>query len=144
MDYFQWNNSIAAHFFKNEMAGRSVHLCVTEELLRNIGQNYSADLADFIKAVKTGIIGLPGKGICQKALQSMDYWKYRHRQKGYPLYVGYLALFVLAADIEENFASHAYYPRLRTLLGEKPRSGNYPDFDQMKILWEDLARWANE
>jgi len=144
MDYFQWNNSIAAHFFKNEMAGRSVHLCVTEELLRNIGQNYGTDLADFIKAVKTGIIGLPGKSICQKALQSMDYWKYRQGQKGYPLYVGYLALFVLAADIEENFASHAYYPRLRTLLGEKPRSGNYPDFDQMKILWEDLARWANE
>src|SRR4028118_1150127 len=103
MDYLKWNNSIAAHFFKNEMAGRSVHLYVTEELITDIGQNYGADLPDFIKAVKAGAIGVQGKSICEKALQSMDDWKYRHGQKGYPLYIGYLALFVLAAGIEEDF-----------------------------------------
>ncbi len=144
MDYLKWNNSIAAHFFKNEMAGRSVHLYVTEELITDIGQNYGADFSDFIKAVKTGPIGAQGKGICQKALQSMDDWKYRHGQKGYPLYVGYLALFVLAAGIEEDFAAHAYYPRLRKLVDDKPTPGQYSNFDQMKILWDDLARWANE
>jgi hypothetical protein len=144
MDYLKWNNSITAHFFKNEMAGRSVHLYVTEELITDIGQNYGADFSDFIKAVKTGSIGVQGKGICQKALQSMDDWKYRHGQKGVPPYIGYLALFVLAAGIEEDFAAHAYYPRLRKLLGDKPTPGQYPNFDQMKILWDDLARWANE
>lgn len=144
MDYLKWNNSIAAHFFKNEMAGRSVHLYVTEELITDIGQESGADFSDFIKAVKTGPIRVQGKGICQKALQSMDDWKYRYGQKNYPLYVGYLALFVLAAGIEEDFAAHAYYPLLRKLLGDKPTHGQYPNFDQMKILWDDLARWANE
>lgn len=144
MDYLKWNNSIAAHFFKNEMAGRSVHLYVTEELITDIGQNYGADLPDFIKAVKAGPIGVQGKGICEKALQSMDDWKYRHGQKGYPLYIGYLALFVLAAGIEEDFAAHAYYRRLRALLREQSTSGQYRGFDQMRRLWDDLARWANE
>ena len=144
MDYLKWNNSIAAHFFKNEMAGRSVHLYVTEELMTDIGQNYGADLPDFIKAVKAGPIGVQGKGICEKALQSMDDWKYRHGQKGYPLYIGYLALFVLAAGIEEDFAAHAYYRRLRALLREESTSGQYRGFDQMRRLWDDLARWANE
>lgn len=144
MDYLKWNNSIAAHFFKNEMVGRSVHLYVTEELITDIGQNYGADLPDFIKAVKAGPIGVQGKGICEKALQSMDDWKYRHGQKGYPLYIGYLALFVLAAGIEEDFAAHAYYRRLRALLGEQSTSGQYRGFDQMRRLWDDLARWANE
>lgn len=144
MDYLTWNDLIASHFFQAEMAGSTVYLYVTEELIIELGQTRGADLADFIKAVKTGPVGVQGKGICQKALQSMDYWKYRRGRKGYPLYVGYLALFVLAAGIEEDFAPHAYYPRLRRLLGEEHTSGQYRDFDQMGILWDDLGRWANE
>ncbi|MBD1937660.1 hypothetical protein [Microcoleus sp. FACHB-68] len=144
MDYLTWNDLIASHFFQAEMAGSTVYLYVTEELIIELGQTRGADLADFIKAVKTGPIGVHGKGICQKALQSMNDWKYRRGRKGYPLYVGYLALFVLAAGIEEDFAPHAYYPRLRRLLGEEHTSGQYRDFDQMGILWDDLGRWANE
>lgn len=143
MNYLEWNNLIASHFFRPERAGRSVHLYVTEEIITELGQNYGAALPDFIKAVKTGFIAVQGKGICEKALQSMDYWKERQKQEGYPPYIGYLALFVLAAGIEGDFADNAYYPRLWTLLGEKPTSG-YPDFDQMRRLWDDLARWANE
>jgi hypothetical protein len=147
MNYLKWNNSIAAHFFKKEMAGCSIHLYVTEELIADIGQERGVGIADFIKAVKTGPVGVSGKGICQKALESLDRWKYRQGQKDYPLYIGYLALFVLAAGIEEDledFATHAYYPRLRKLLGEEDTHGQYKDFDQMRKLWDDLARWANE
>jgi hypothetical protein len=145
MKYLDWNDLIASHFFRPEMAGRSIHLYVTEELITDIGQNYGADLSDFIKAVKTGPIGVQGKGICQKALQSMKYWKNRQEQEGYPPpYIGYLALFVLAADIEEDFADQAYYPRLWRLLNEEPTSPQYKDFNQMWKLWDDLSRWANE
>ncbi len=144
MDYLKWNNSIAAHFFKPEMAGSTVHLYVTQQLITDIGQNYGADLPDFIKAVKTGPVGVQGNGICQKAWNSMDRWKYRHGQKDYPFYIGYLAIFVLAAGIEEHFSAQAYYPRLRKLLDEKPTSGQYQGFDQMGKLWDDLARWTNE
>lgn len=141
MDYLKWNNSIAAHFFKNEMAGRSVHLYVTEELITDIGQNYCADFSDFIEAIKTGLPGAKRKGLCVKALETQENWL---RELDYPPYIGYLALFVLAAGIEGDFATHSYYPRLRTLLGEEPTTGQYPSFDRMSKLWEDLEKWSNE
>ncbi len=141
MDYLKWNNSIAAHFFKNEMAGRSVHLYVTEELITDIGQNYGADFLDFIEAIKIGLLGAKRKGLCVKAWETQENWL---RELDYPPYIGYLALFVLAAGIEGDFAAHSYYPRLRTLLGEEPTTGQYPSFDRMSKLWEDLEKWSNE
>lgn len=141
MDYLKWNNSIAAHFFKHEMAGRSVHLYVTEELITDIGQNYGADFSDFIEAIKTGLPGAKRKGLCVKAWETQENWL---RELDYPPYIGYLALFVLAAGIEGDFATHSYYPRLRTLLGEEPTPGQYPSFDRMSKLWEDLEKWSNE
>lgn len=141
MDYLKWNNSIAAHFFKNEMAGRSVHLYVTEELITDIGQNYGADFSDFIEAIKTGLPGAKRKGLCVKAWETQENWR---RELDYPPYIGYLALFVLAAGIEGDFATHSYYPGLRTLLGEEPNTGGYPSFDRMSKLWEDLEKWSNE
>jgi hypothetical protein len=141
MDYLKWNNSIAAHFFKNEMAGRSVHLYVTEELIKGLGQESGADFSDFIEAIKIGLPGAKRKGLCVKAWETQENWR---RQLDYPPYVGYLALFVLAAGIEGDFATHSYYPRLRTLLGEEPTTGGYPSFDRMSKLWEDLEKWSNE
>jgi hypothetical protein len=54
-----------------------------------------------------------------------------------------LALFILAAGVEGDFAPNAYYPRLRTLLGEPVKTGMYPHFDEMLWLWDDLERWSN-
>lgn len=141
MDYLKWNNSIAAHFFKNEMAGRSVHLYVTEELITDIGQESGADFSDFIEAIKIGLPGAKRKGLCVKAWETQENWL---RELDYPPYIGYLALFVLAAGIEGDFATNSYYPGLRTLLGEEPTTGQYPSFDRMSKLWEDLEKWSNE
>ncbi|MEG3878056.1 hypothetical protein QT972_11805 [Microcoleus sp. herbarium7] len=141
MDYLKWNNSIAAHFFKHEMAGRSVHLYVTEELIEHIGQESGANFSDFIEALKIGIPGAKRKGLCVKAWETQENWL---RELDYPPYIGYLALFVLAAGIEGDFATHSYYPGLRTLLGEEPTTGQYPSFDRMSKLWEDLEKWSNE
>jgi hypothetical protein len=49
----------------------------------------------------------------------------------------------LAVGVEGDFAPHAYYPRLRTLLGEPSVVGAYPWFDRMLELWDDLERWAS-
>lgn len=140
MDYLSWNDLIAGHFFRPEMAGRRVYLYVTEELLGEIGTR-NADVGNFVDAVKVGPPGLTRQGLCQRALQTMQDW----RSKGlpFPPYVAYLALFVLAAGKEGDFAPHAYYPRLRTLLGEKPRAGHYASFEHMVQLWDDLERWSN-
>ncbi|MCC3405982.1 MAG: hypothetical protein JGK17_10395 [Microcoleus sp. PH2017_10_PVI_O_A] len=141
MDYLTWNNSIAFHFFKPEMAGSTVHLYVTEKLITDIGQESGADFSDFIAAIKTGPPGVTRQGLCVKALQSRDNWQ--QRELDYPPYIAYLALFVLAAGIEGTFAAHSYYPRLRTLLGEEPTTGQYPSFNRMSELWEDLEKWSD-
>jgi len=146
MDYLTWNNSIAAHFFKPEMEGSTVHLYVTNKLIRDIAQERGADssdpTADFIAAIKTGPPGVTRQGLCVKALQSRDNWQ--QRELDYPPYIAYLALFVLAAGSEGTFAAHSYYPRLRTLLGEEPTTGLYPSFNRMSELWEDLEKWSNQ
>ncbi len=142
MDYLRWNGLVAEHFFWPDMAGRRVHLYVTEELITELGSPYGADTADFVAAVKAGPPWATARGLCDKALESFEGWRKRELAK--PPYLNYLALFVLAAGIEGNFASHAYYPRLRYLLGEEPVPGQIRRFDRMSDLWEDLERWSSE
>jgi len=116
-------------------------LYVTPDVLREIGGSEAA-VDDFVTAVKSGPPGTTRQGLCQRALQTFEQW--RNRGGLFPPYVGYLAVFVLAAGIEGDFAPHAYYPRLRQLLGEQPAIGQYPSFQRMLTLWDDLERWANE
>lgn len=144
MDYLDWNDRLAAHFFKPEMAGKRVHLYVNEDCLIEVGGQGEHSVSDFVEAVKTGPLWVTRhrQGICQKALQAMTDW--RNRNLVYPPYLVYLGFFVLAAGLEGDFAPNAYYPRLRSLLGEEPLIGQYPSFNRMLELWDDLERWSNE
>jgi hypothetical protein len=141
LDYVTWNDRVAAHFFRPEHEGRRIFLYVTPDVLGEIAGSEGA-VEDFVTAVKSGPSGTTRQGLCQRALQTFEQW--RNRGGVFPPYVGYLALFVLAAGIEGDFAPHAYYPRLRQLLGEEPTIGQYPSFHRMFVLWDDLERWANE
>ncbi|MEA5477814.1 hypothetical protein VB774_09295 [Pseudanabaena galeata UHCC 0370] len=138
MNYRDWNDRIAAHFFRPEMAGNNVYLYVTPELIDDLGQPERLGCADFINSVRRGFRAKP-EGICRDAL-----WSMRLRSEQYPLYIGYLALFVLAAGIEGDFDPRSYYPRLRKRLNEPIVTGTYPDFGEMWQLWQDLERWTNQ
>jgi hypothetical protein len=141
MTFLEWNDTIAGHFFREEKSGRTVYLYVTQKLIEELGSASGATPADFIAAMKAGPSWATRTGLCQKAIQSMEGWQARHLQ--WPPYIGYLALFVLAAGLEGDFASHSYYPRLRALLGEPPVPGQqYPSFQRMYELWSDLEQWA--
>lgn len=139
--YLDWNNAIAARIFRPEMAGRQVFLYVNDDLIEEIGGVGS--VPEFVAAVETGPAWAPmNLGLCQKALRALEGW--RDRDLEYPPYVGYLALFVLAVGVEGLFAAHAYYPRLRTLLGwPDVDAGQPPSFERMFQLWEDLEVWSN-
>lgn len=141
MQYLPWNDLIAAHFFKPDCAGRRVYLSVVSSVIDELAASVSESPDDFVAGIKTGPPWVTRQGICQKALQAMADW--RQRELPYPPYIGYLAFFVLAAGLEGDFAPHAYYPRLRTLLNEPPAIGQYPSFERMLELWDDLERWAN-
>lgn len=138
MKYRDWNDLIAAHFFHPDMAGRNVYLYVTQDLINKLGQDEGLGISDFIKAVKTGF-RVKSEGICKDAL-----WSRKQKIGQYPYYIGYLALFVLAAGIEGDFDPKSYYPRLRELLGETPITGTYLNFGEIWQVWKDLEYWANE
>lgn len=140
LDYLDWNDLIARKFFNTGMAGREVLLYVTEEIINDLGSETGENIEDFIKCVKAGPDWATREGICQKALQCYEEWK--DIRQGYPQYIAYLALFVLAATLSGNFDQNAYYPRLRKLLGESPKTGTYPSFDKMDKLWNDLEKWS--
>ncbi len=138
MQYLEWNQRLLDHFFRPEMADRSVYLYVNEELIESLGVDPNPT-ADFIRAVKEGPPWANEEQLCGRAMQAFEGWRDRTTA---PAYVAYLALFVLAAGIEGDFAPHAYYPRLRSLLGEEPTPGQFPSFDRMLYLWDDLERWS--
>jgi hypothetical protein len=142
INYSQWNLKIAQYFFNTEKAGCTVSLYVTEELINSLGISEKVDYQDFIKAIRNSV-GMTKNGICQKAVQTMENWKSRYGRQGYPPYIAYLAVFVLASGTEDDFSHNAYYPRLRKLLRENPNSKPYPDFEHMQKLWRDLEKWAN-
>lgn len=144
LTYLQWNDIIASHFFIEEKAGKEVLLYVNEPLIEELGGPHGAGLDSFVEAVKTGPPWVKKSGICQKALQTLEAW--REKDLNYPPYIAYLALYVLAAGIEGDYAPHAYYPRLNDLLGEGglAQKGRPPSFDQMIDLWDDLEKWSRE
>ncbi len=143
MDYLEWNKLIAKHFFNEEMSGREVLLYANEKLIQKLGAPFTVGVDDFIKAIKAGPHWATRSLVCQKALQTFEGWRdwklYEH-----PPYIAYLACFVLAAGVEGDFAPHAYYARLRKLLGESEHNGMYPSFEKMIALWDDLEKWSRE
>jgi hypothetical protein len=142
MQYLAWNDLLVGYFFKPDAAGKRVRLCVTSSVIEELGRTTNSSLLDFVAAIKAGPPWVTRQGVCQKAFQAMSHW--RNGQLPYPPYVGYLSFFVLAAGLDGDFAPHAYYPRLRALLDEAPATGQYPSFNRMLELWDDLERWANE
>ncbi len=139
MDYLDWNNRLAEHFFRPENAGRRVYLYATRELIERIGQRSGAGFQDFVEAVKRGPEWVHRSGLCQRVLESMKDW--RRRDLPYPPYIASLSLFVIAAGIEGDFEPHEYYGRLWNLLGVDD-SRTPPSFDKMLYVWSELETWS--
>ena len=137
--YLLWNNAIAEHFFNPDMAGRNVLLYVNSKLISDLGGELGSIAGTFIEAVQEGPPWTTRQGICQSALQTRQDW--RARRLNFPPYIAYLGLFVLAGGTDGDFEPHAYYPRLRDLLGDLGE-GTLPSFHRMQELWDDLETWS--
>lgn len=137
--YLDWNDALAGHFFKPEMAEREVYLYVTEQLIEEIGRAVGGTVAEFVDSVERGPPWSTASGFCQRALQCYEGW--RDRDLPFPPYVAYLALFVLAGGVPGECAPNGYYPKLRKLLGYETGS-QLPSFERMLDVWDDLERWS--
>lgn len=139
VEYLTWNNSIASYLFKPEMEGQAVYLYITQNVITDLAGAMGIEKESFIEAIKEGPPWTTHSGLCQKALQSFQNWRFRKLE--YPPYIAFLALFVLSAEAEGDFSPNAYYPRLRKLLGDSG-DGMLPSFQLMLQLWEDLETWT--
>ena len=136
--YQQWNDALAQRFFNPERAGQNVYLHVTHEQIEDL-RHSMPEAGPFLDAVLERAANYSAARLCRRALQVYGNW--RHGRNGFPPYIAYLSLFVLASNIDGDFAPHAYYPRLWELLGEQ-RTGPVPSFDLMWQLWDDLENWT--
>ena len=98
-----------------------------------------SEAGPFLEAVVARAARFSADDVCRQALHAFRNWRYR--RDGFPPYIAYLSLFVLASDIDGDFAPHAYYPRLWELLDEE-RTGPVPSFNLMWRLWDDLEDWT--
>ena len=139
--YRIWNDALAARFFNEEMAGRNVHLYVTQGLITEIGQELpgAGDFRSTVAGSPQASI-LNGERVCERAIREFERW--RTARSGFPPYIAYLCLFVLASGTDGDFAPNSYYPRLWTLMGYSGRHGTVPQFDRMRDLWDDLEDWS--
>lgn len=141
MTYTEWNEAIARRFFNELNAGKKVFLCVEDALLEQLGGPNGK--ADFVAAVKGGpeTARRPGLSVRTQARRTWEEW--RTSSQGFPAYLAYLGLFVLAAS-QEGERETGYYKRLHRLLGEEPTNRPPPCFYEMWPLWDDLEDWAND
>ena len=145
MKYKEWNDEIAAYFFKPDMEGAPVLLAVERKVIEAIAEKNNTIFEDFINAAKQGheLSSTNQRDkICAAAYKTFTTWQ--NQNLTYPIYIGYLALFVLAVTHgdSDDFSSNNYYGRLRDLLGEEKDTGVYPSFTKMLDLWDDLEKWS--
>lgn len=151
MQYKDWNDSIAAHFFREDNAGKLVFLNVSQSLIRQLGKaNGLASeecLDSFLVGVRKGYGYVSDLDVFDAAMRWLDIanvWE-GNEDFPYPPYVAYLGLTVLAAGYnpKDEFSSHEYYPRLNHLLGHGKVSTRPQGFDRLHKAWEHLEWWAN-
>ena len=140
--FTRWNQAIVEHFFREELAGKQVFLFVDDGLVTDIERRN-----DFPPGSFRDIVGADSPSavkVAQRCLTCCDNGGWRTKAGSvYPPYLVFLALFSMAAGIDEpDLPDHAYYNRLRRYLG-LPDGGQLPGFGRVgDEVWKDLERWA--
>jgi hypothetical protein len=143
MDYCQWNNALAAHFFDGQ-SDREVFLCVTSDTLAEVSKTSPQSAREeFVNAVRKGPswTDIPGcRRIASKAhncLHPDPDWRNRGNRQtevrtltghvpwrefadwryDYPPYLAYLCLLVLSVTERDSVHGGQFYGPLNTLLG---------------------------
>lgn len=158
MEYLEWNNAIGKWFFNEEKAEQEVHLFLSKHDIVKIGkeQGLAGDdeniFLDYIEAIKKGICRKFSNGnILEHALYAYDKWqenpvKINGVPVEYPLYLGYLSLFVLPLTENNrlNLRADAYYPPVRNFFKkyELPSLPYQNEALNWNLLWKDLEEWS--
>jgi len=159
MNFLEWNNHIARHFFNPDRAGKDILLFITKQEIINLAkENFDGETdkeiwEDFLRKLRNGLPGSSGfPDIIDKALHAFQQWKrpgiksIEGVELKYPTYISYLVFSVLPLiEIQGDYYATNYYDRLKDFLEEnniqQQLKGKLRDIDD---LWSDLSHWANE
>lgn len=142
IDYLDWNEALAKHFFRREFAQQPVFLAVTPEILCVLAPGIPSPQEHFVTCCLRGFHDAPPGEICARAIEAQREWD-GSRDRDWPLVIGYLSLFALAAGLfdKDTLTSAQYYDRLRQLT---KHHGEFPQFDQMLNLWKAVTKWSHQ
>jgi hypothetical protein len=149
-DYDKWNEAICERYFPVSGKGRPTYLALDEEELSElapvVGVSRDEALESFVSSIL--VESRPPIPIWRPFIQAMANWRYEG-SAGLPPYIGLLGLCVIAAsqmetDRTQGIGGHAYYPRLKALLGLEPTTGMPDGFERVRDLWHDLDVWLRE
>ena len=150
MNYLEWNNAIAKHFFNPDRADQRIWFSVEKEIIEKIAKENNLTVEDFIQAIKE----VPDEvksdskrnNVCKQANKIFEKWQDNQDLFEYPPYIAYLALFVLAVNHGEDndFSEINYYGRLNNLLNKNDtdKKISTQDFKPILDLWDDLEKWS--
>lgn len=157
MNYLEWNNAIGKWFFNEEKAEKEVYLFISKQDIIRIGKDNGLNgkdeeiFIDYIQAIKNSI---PAEKKDWNILQCVHYIYFLQKeleeksseQLEYPLYIGYLSLFVLPLVEKRslNLRADAYYPPVRNFLRkyELPLLPNQNETFNWNRIWQDLEEWS--
>ncbi|RZJ56302.1 MAG: hypothetical protein EOO44_00090 [Flavobacterium sp.] len=156
MNFLEWNNHIAKHFFNPNQAGRDIHLFITKQEIINLAkENFEEETdqeiwEDYLRKLRNGLPGSSGyPDIFDKAIHSFQQWKKGIRkidgvEVKYPPYISHLVFAVLPLiEIQGDYYATNYYDRLKDFLNENNIQQNLRnklrDIDE---LWADLSNWS--
>lgn len=168
MNFIEWNNLIARHFFKPECAGKEVHLFITRGDIVEMGRpGMEEDHTDediwrnFLSTLRYGLSGSGNVSIFEKALYAAGKWKasgfrtIESKPQQFPPYISYLVFTVLPlTEAQGDYNSNNYYDRLAEFIstnqifelspGKVKKLQNLKNkLREIDCLWDELSQWAN-
>jgi hypothetical protein len=145
LDYDDWADLLAWHFFKPGNAGRAVFLFVDDDLVAELAQkdDPAEAVADLVAAVRMRL--RPEDPFRDLLFEGMEW--FQRRTTGSPHCLPLLAISVLAATRMERdgaVGANNYYVRFRELLRLEGR-GRPAGYDwALPQLWIGLDHWLNK
>lgn len=157
MNFLEWNNLIAKHFFNPDQAGKDIHLFITKQEIINLAkENFNEETdqeiwEDYLRKLKNGLPGSSGfPDIFDKAIYAFQQWKKPHLKSiegveiKYPPYIAHLVFAVLPLiEIQGDYYATNYYDRLKDFLDENKIQQNLRNkLRNIDELWADLSHWS--
>ena len=149
MNYLEWNNSLTAHFFKEERAEKKVDLFITKEEIIRVGSGsdnlFNNDpWSDFVISILTDPLST-SRNLTKRALSWLKVRKSTPENFEYPPYFIYLILSIYPfTEYQDDIHANSYYTPINKILKRDllPTWKHQTQELNWIPIWQDLEEWS--